>query len=315
MYLIKALVAATAPVMPGTNPVTWTVGQTRLVHDDLYLPFRNNPAAWEVLAGPSLESVVAAALALDDVKEAMSGNLRLWEETPVNAVAATVEILATEIAAMNNGDTIVFQEATFTKAAATDAAAGEFLNAAGLAECVNELLDGSWTANEDTDVTIASDTKGAFNGLIASGTIMEATTAGGDAETAATATIDAGTIAVIANGDTVEFDGNTFTKVAEDAEAGEFTDAAGLIVLLDDLDDWGAADSAGDIEITAAAVGAEGNDIDVVVTLSRATAGGVDGTVAAKGQPAFDESYFYLATDDNTAADTNWRRVSLGEAY
>jgi hypothetical protein len=43
--------------------------------------------------------------------------------------------------------------------------------------------------------------------------------------------------------------------------------------------------------------------------------GGVNGTVAKAGEVRFDASYLYVATADNSPADTNWRRVTLGSAY
>jgi hypothetical protein len=321
MYLVKSKVKTRAADFPG-NPVDWTVGQVRLVHDSLYLFFRNNPASWEILAGPDADAITAATmgltasraslaegLLLPASKEAITSSLRLAEASPVNAEAAVLTITAATLAAMNNDEEISFAGQTFTKKGSTDAEAGEFADATGLAACINELLDGVWTATVDTDVTVTADVKGAAgNAVLATIAITEATTADGAEAVAATATIDAGTLAVLAAGDTVTFDGNTFTKVAEDAGAGEFTNAAGLITLLDALDDWGAADSSGDIVITAAANGAEFNDVAVLVGLTRTPAGGVDGTVAEKGEARFDEEYFYIATADNLISGANWTK-------
>lgn len=44
-------------------------------------------------------------------------------------------------------------------------------------------------------------------------------------------------------------------------------------------------------------------------------AGGVDGTVGVQGQQYVGASYIYTAIADNTIADKNWRRVSLGSVY
>lgn len=61
-YLVKALVAATAPVTPG-NDVTWTVGQIREVADSLIVQYQNNSAAFTVLSGPDhTDNLAAAAL-------------------------------------------------------------------------------------------------------------------------------------------------------------------------------------------------------------------------------------------------------------
>lgn len=43
--------------------------------------------------------------------------------------------------------------------------------------------------------------------------------------------------------------------------------------------------------------------------------GGVDGTVGSQWEVFVDASYLYVAIAANTAADTNWRRISLGTAY
>jgi hypothetical protein len=59
------------------------------------------------------------------------------------------------------------------------------------------------------------------------------------------------------------------------------------------------------------------NDGSGVVTAMEATHldGGVDGTVALEGDMYRDASYLYVAVADNTVADGNWRRISLGSAY
>lgn len=55
MYLIKSKVTAKGPVEFGKD-VEWTVGQIRLVDDDVILHYQNNSAAWTVLAGPDIEA-------------------------------------------------------------------------------------------------------------------------------------------------------------------------------------------------------------------------------------------------------------------
>lgn len=230
--------------------------------------------------------------------------------TPVNAVAASVTILATELARMNNGDTITFDGVELTKASQTDAEAGEFSNAAGVRSCIDELLT-DWVSSGSTNATATRAVKGAaWNGLVAATSIIEDTTAGGGAEAKSAATIAAATIAVIANGDTVSFDGSTFTKVASAPAAGEFTDAAGLITLIDGLDDWAAADNAGAIDIEAAENG-DNDGLDVVVGLNRSTSGGINGTVGLKDMIVADASNIYVCTDTNTVNDANWKKAAL----
>lgn len=42
---------------------------------------------------------------------------------------------------------------------------------------------------------------------------------------------------------------------------------------------------------------------------------GVDGTVGEIGTIFFDATYIYIAKAENTIADNNWRRISMGSAY
>lgn len=42
---------------------------------------------------------------------------------------------------------------------------------------------------------------------------------------------------------------------------------------------------------------------------------GVDGTIGVAGQTKVDATYLYVCSADNTVADKNWRRISLGSAY
>lgn len=75
--------------------------------------------------------------------------------------------------------------------------------------------------------------------------------------------------------------------------------------------------------ITALVKGVIGNAIAVSTTAAHLTfgvdvdalSGGVDGTVANKGDTVMTSTYLYVASDDNTIADANWRRVALGSAY
>lgn len=235
--------------------------------------------------------------------------------TPVNAVAASVTILATEIAQMANDETITFGGETFTKKSSTTAADGEFADIAGLRDCVDELLP-AWVTSGTTNATLTSATKGlAYNDLDAVVTFVEATTAGGDESTEATCTIAAAPLALLAAGDTVSFLTETFTKVASNPGATEFTNTAGLTALLAAIDGWTAVVSTADIVITADAVGAAGNGNAVTFALTRSTSGGVNGTVGLKDQLVADASYLYVCTAANSVNDANWRKISLGTVY
>lgn len=80
-----------------------------------------------------------------------------------------------------------------------------------------------------------------------------------------------------------------------------------------------AAFSSADAVITAKVKGAAGDAIASTETFSAdgnvfsaaTLAGGVNGTVAAKGAIRVDASKIYVATDDNTVADANWKSAAL----
>lgn len=79
------------------------------------------------------------------------------------------------------------------------------------------------------------------------------------------------------DGDTVIVDGNTFTKVAAAPGAGEFTDITELEALVEAVTGVNSVVDGGDINITAAARGVDGNAITL------ALGGGNTGTMAISG--------------------------------
>ena len=241
-----------------------------------------------------------------------AGSLAVPFATPVNAVASTATIAAADIAVTNVGDVVLFGGLTLTKVAANPAA-GEWDTVAALVAEINAL--GAWNAAVDVaDCDITAAVRGVVgDGAVATVRILEDTTANGAAAVNADATIAAATIARLANGDTVTFDGSVFTKAAATSvPAGEFADQAGLIACIDAMDDWGAVDNAGAIDIEAAVVGAEFNDFDVIVSLFRVTAGGVNGTPAFAGAVCADAGFIYVCTaTDTTVANNNWERAAI----
>jgi hypothetical protein len=134
--------------------------------------------------------------------------------------------------------------------------------------------------------------------------------------------------------ETFVVDDQTFTWKAARGGTGEVTIGANapaavtniVTAITADLTTVTAADGDGDtVVLTAATKGAAGDAIvltedstnmavDGSGTLG-ATTGGIDGTVGDKGDACFDGEYLYLAIDDNTIADDNWRRISLGSVY
>jgi len=141
-------------------------------------------------------------------------------------------------------------------------------------------------------------------------------------------------------GDTFTIGNKTYTCVAngtadEDGEVNVGTDKAtfqtAVKAAINGTDGYNLAHTqvtcgtlAGDnYPITAIVPGSAAN---AIVTTSDFTSGsnlfvaatlgsGVNGTIGIHGQPMFDTSYLYFAVADNTVADKNWRRVSLGSAY
>jgi hypothetical protein len=75
------------------------------------------------------------------------------------------------------------------------------------------------------------------------------------------------------------------------------------------------ADDEAKLLVTVAKAAANSGEGLVTAMAETALAGGVDGTVAGIGETAIDGTYLYIAIDDNTVADTNWRRIALGAAY
>lgn len=77
------------------------------------------------------------------------------------------------------------------------------------------------------------------------------------------------------------------------------------------------------VDLTADVAGVIGNAIILAETLANGAfsggavllSGGVDGTVGPQGKLLVDNSYLYVAIDENTTAGKNWRRISLGSAF
>jgi hypothetical protein len=229
--------------------------------------------------------------------------------TPVNAVSGSYTITSGTMAQLNNDDVVTLDGYVFTKKA-SPSGDFEFSNASTLATNISKLDD--YTAVESTgSVVITHTVKGTIgNDKEIEISILEGTTAGGDgAGTEATVTLTAETFALIANGDTVEFDGVTYTKVASDAGDNEFVNLAGLIALIDATDDWGAVNSSDDILITATLDTTAFNGVTLTVELYRVTASGVDGTIGKKGALSVDASRIYVCTAENTIHDANWKRI------
>ena len=83
-----------------------------------------------------------------------------------------------------------------------------------------------------------------------------------------------------------------------------------------------AVDSDGDtLVVTSDVGGLVGNSVDISTDIANGSvgdthlSGGVDGTPASAGEEYIDDDYLYKCIEDNTIADANWRRISLGDVF
>jgi hypothetical protein len=246
------------------------------------------------------------------------GSLAIPFGTPVNAVASFATLAAADLAITAVGDKVIFAGNEYEKVAANpDAEKGEWDDATALAARINALA--GWNAAADNGaVVITAAVRGpAFDGNIATIEISEDTTAGGGAAAKATATIAAATIARLAIGDTVGFADSVFTMAAATSvQDNEFKDLAGLVSCIDAMDDWTAVGNAGAVDIEAANNGEEFNDITIMVSLKRVTAGGVDGTPGFQGAVCCDAGFIYICTaTDTTIQNNNWERAAIAGGF
>ena len=117
---------------------------------------------------------------------------------------------------------------------------------------------------------------------------------------------------------------DTVLSGGTDCSAANAVTALVAAITASDTEGVGAVDGAGDtVELTADVAGILGNAITLAETMTNGSfagaathlSGGVNGTVGIDGEIYKDNSYLYVAIDDNTIVDKNWRRVSLGSAY
>lgn len=232
--------------------------------------------------------------------------------TPVNAIKSSATITEEMINSASNGDTVIFDGVTYTKAAALDADDKEWATGANLITLIGANDD--WAAADSSGDVVITATKGGvvFNDLPIVMTSSVKTVDGAEA-VKAEATITAVAIGELEEGDRVTFEGLTLTYVEADPDAGEgeFTTAVQLATLLDDLADWDVVEDTGAVTITAAAVGVEFNGYEAVITYQNiVTQGGEDGTFGVVGAVMVDNANIYMAPTGNTVNDAKWRKIA-----
>jgi hypothetical protein len=241
-----------------------------------------------------------------------SGEVGIPRATPINASDATETITAGQISACANGDTVTFDGVVYTKAATLDAPANEWETAANLATLISASAD--WGAVEGAGAVVITATLGGvvFNSRVIEST-STVTTSGGEVAAKATATIAAASIGALLAGDTITFDGETFTYVATAPGVDEFTNVAELVALIDALTDWTAAVNTGACVITAAANGVAFNGIKAVTSYGGlVTSGGINGTFGVVGAVLVDNTNIYMAPAGSTVNTKGWRKIAHG---
>ena len=239
-----------------------------------------------------------------------TGGVGIPWATPVNAAAGTYKVTALEYALINNDDTIMVGGNVFVKKA-TATESNEFEDLEGLETAVDALDDYDATRTDgNTTLTISWSERGSDgNDKPIVIEIVAAETGGfNDGVAASTVKILEADLDEISNGDTVSFDGNTFVKAETATEDDEFANVAGLIDLLDGLDDWGAAADGDNIDVTYKNNTEDKDGIPVDIKYFRVTADGVDGTPGVRGAVCMDDSRLYICIAANTRRDANWRR-------
>ncbi len=193
---------------------------------------------------------------------------------------------------------------TFTRAAA--ASDTEFTNATELAALVDALDDWHGAESAGAVVITSQGAKKEHIGFVIPAIIDIGETAAGDPTTAASYLVLEAVFTDMNNGDTLQFDGETFTMAATTSVAdNEFEDQAGFAQCIDALDDWdGAVTGVTNVTITASEDGAEWNGYIVLLTFFHTTA--LVAPASDEGKLVDDGDTIILASADDIA---NFRAI------
>ena len=109
------------------------------------------------------------------------------------------------------------------------------------------------------------------------------------------------------------------TTAGVDCTAGNAITALAAAITASDTEGVGGVDGEGDtLALTADTAGAAGNSITTTTDMANASFGaehlenGVDGTVGSAREIVGDGTAIYYCTADNTVADANWKKLTLG---
>lgn len=193
------------------------------------------------------------------------------------------------------------------------------------------------TANADGEISIGTDLATAQANIVAAINGTDGVNAPNSKASADIFALDSTTITALIGGvagdsivTTETFTAATNAFGADALAGGADCSAADAITALvaaitsSDTQGVSAADGTGDtLVITCDVAGVIGNDVVIGETMTNGAftddavllSGGVDGTVGVNGDTYKDESYLYVCIADNTIADKNWRRISLGSEY
>lgn len=143
-----------------------------------------------------------------------------------------------------------------------------------------------------------------------------------------TGTVSDGELVTIGD-DVYEFDtgdgvaeGNILVDVSGGQTASDAVTALNTAINANATEDVTSEEGTGDtVDVTYSIKGTVGNDIETTTDVDNGSwgdgtlTGGVDGTVGEKFELKADDDYLYIAVEENTINDTNWRRIDLGSAY
>ena len=245
---------------------------------------------------------------LEALTEAISGIDSSQDGTTVSLVAATAgeagNALTLALGGSNTG-TMTVSGATFTggrdhavftlddvivtQGTGFTAETSNSVTATNIAAALDAATNGNASAVGAVVTCVAADDGTDGNAIVFTQDVTAGSTISGS-----------GTLAGGTAGDTVIVNGNTFKCVASGAGGGEFTNAAGLAVLINALANISAANSSGTITIKADAVGVTGNTYTLALGEHNTGTMSISGATLTGGAAALYSDPFDLGQGDDS---------------